>query len=423
MGVDNSEKDNDKETHKEYLRNGTDTQWYRGRDISDKKREKYRETTLKSIEAKKRAQMGEGPRSKVPVNIPKFNPADLMPQIESNELETLSLFSGGGGMDLGFDLGGFDHFASYEILDFAAETIEKNRPRWKVFSSDKGDVTSIDWRTFKGEIDIIHGGPPCQPFSTSGRQKGADDARDMIPEFIRAINEIQPRGFLMENVPGLYAKKFEGYLKTTFYKPLKEKFVINKFLLEAPSFGVPQMRKRLFFVGLNKKENVVFSPPFPTHHWQHIKGSTKHITQIQQSTLSISNKENNETLIRCLGVREALGLPDIGFDGLAPTLRSALTGPRHTTSILSSVSASKKWAHLEIWPNGVALTREDANAFVAKNNHFRLSVPDCGIIQGFPKTWKFKGPVYKALGQIGNAVPPIMAYNIAKSLGLSLAKA
>ncbi|MCT7970822.1 hypothetical protein [Laspinema olomoucense] len=77
-----------------------------------------------------------------------------------------------------------------------------------------------------------------------------------------------------------------------------------------------------------------------------------------------------------MGIREALELPDIRFDALAPTIRSGLTGPRHTTSVGSSVSTQKSWEKLQIWLNGVGANREQAHLFVAKNGHFRLSVAD-----------------------------------------------
>jgi DNA (cytosine-5)-methyltransferase 1 len=121
-----------------------------------------------------------------------------------------------------------------------------------------------------------------------------------------------------------------------------------------------------------------------------------------------------------MGVREALGLPGIGFDAVAPTIRSGLTGPRHTTSILNSVTALKVWGRLQIWPNGVAPTRERASAYVTNNGHFRLSVQDCMVIQGFPADWPISEPVYFALGVIGNAVAPPMAYQLAKSIAAAL---
>jgi DNA (cytosine-5)-methyltransferase 1 len=79
------------------------------------------------------------------------------------------------------------------------------------------------------------------------------------------------------------------------------------------------------------------------------------------------------------------------------------------------------WQALEIWPNGVARDRESARAFVAKNGHFRLSVPDCAIIQGFPDDWHFHGAVYLALGQVGNSVAPPLAYRLAGAVGQAIA--
>lgn len=121
-----------------------------------------------------------------------------------------------------------------------------------------------------------------------------------------------------------------------------------------------------------------------------------------------------------MGTRQALGLPDTGFDAPAPTIRSALTGPRKTTSVVSSVSALRQWERLGIWPNGVAPTREQAHLFVAQNRHFRLSVPDCAILQGFPDTWPFQGPTYMMLGQIGNAVAPPVGYAVAAAVAEAL---
>jgi DNA (cytosine-5)-methyltransferase 1 len=121
-----------------------------------------------------------------------------------------------------------------------------------------------------------------------------------------------------------------------------------------------------------------------------------------------------------MGVREALGLAGIGIDGLSPTIRSTLTGPRHTTSILSSVSAQRVWAELEIWPNGVAATRRRAAQFPTQNDHTRLSVADCALLQGFPSWWSFHGAVYMSLGQIGNSVSPPVAYQVGRSVGAAL---
>ena len=198
---------------KEHTLTGTDASWYDGWDVSSEQKEKYSTLSKNSYQAKLKAVTENRIGHYQEINTPKIDPNKLMPKLKKNGLRTLSLFSGGGGLDLGFDLAGFNHVASYEILEFAAKTIKFNRPSWKVYTGDEGDVTNIDWTTYKGKVDVIHGGPPCQPFSTAGKQKGSADARDMIPEFVRCVKEIEPKAFVAENVSGLTSKKFKNLLR------------------------------------------------------------------------------------------------------------------------------------------------------------------------------------------------------------------
>ena len=177
------------------------------------------------------------------------------------------------------------------------------------------------------------------------------------------------------------------------------------FKLHAEDFGIPQSRRRVFFVGFARKRDAArYQPPTKTHSW-----------------VQDAHEDDQPELQRCLGLREALGLPELGYDALSPTIRSTLTGPRHTTSILNSTAAQRAFERLEIWPNGVAPDRAAAKAFVAKNGHFRLSVPDVALIQGFPEDWPFVGATYMKLGQIGNAVPPPLGYAVASSVLAALA--
>lgn len=368
-------------------------------DLTDKERARYREISDASRKAKRLAIAGAGPEPIHPINTPTLHPLELMPQRDRNGLRVLSLFSGGGGLDLAFDRAGFDHVASYEILQAAADTLTKARPGWTVYGGENGDVTRVDWLSYRGEVDVIQGGPPCQPFSAAGRQRGASDTRDMFPEFVRAVATVRPRAFVAENVPALLHKKFSDYVQREIIEPLSRDYDVRKFTLEAQSFGVPQVRKRVFFVGIHKDQAAdEFTAPAPTH----------------------SHHGERRVLPTCMGARESLGLADIGRDAPAPTIRSTLTGPRHTTSIISSVSAARRWAEIEIWPNGVAPTRERAHLFVAKNGHFRLSVPDCAVLQGFPEDWPLQGPTYVMLGQVGNAVPPPLGYVVAASVADAL---
>jgi DNA (cytosine-5)-methyltransferase 1 len=317
-----------------------------------------------------------------------------MPEMPDNGLAVLSLFSGCGGLDLGFDRAGFRHVASYDVLSETGKVLKAARPSWTVHSGSGGDVRHVDWAQYRGKIDVLHGGPPCQPFSTAGGRKGADDVRDMVPEFARAVLEVRPNAFVMENVSGLASRRFVEYLNEVLYGPLGKFYKVQTFSLGADDFGVPQKRRRIFFVGFLKASHAkIFSPPLPTH---------------QRSKAS--------NLPRTMGVREALGLSDIGVDALAPTLRSGWTGPRHTTSVVNSATSMKIWNEMKVWPHGVAPTRQAASDYIAKDGHFRLSVPDCMVLQGFPEDWPIEPPVYKALGLIGNSVSPPMAYAVAREV-------
>jgi DNA (cytosine-5)-methyltransferase 1 len=388
--------------YKQLAARGTDVPWYQGWDLTEQERATFRATTVASQQAKRRAISGECDERKHPVYSPRLNPLDLMPQRVSNGLSALSLFSGGGGMDIGFDRAGFNHVASYEIMKDAAAVIRSAHPEWVVYGGEDGDVRGVNWSKYRGKIDVLHGGPPCQPFSNAGRQNGASDVRDMIPEFVRAVKAIRPRAFVCENVSGLATRRFEDYVKSTIIEPLSRHYAINQFILNAADFGVPQTRRRVFFAGFADKTDAEhFELPTPTHRHAQSKGF-------------------GHNLPATMGVREALGLPDTGVDALSPTLRSGLTGPRHTTSVLSSVSALKLWNKLGVWPNGVAPDRMAASAYVAKNGDFRLSLPDCLVLQGFPGDWPVERPVYFALGLIGNSVAPPMAYNLANAISTAL---
>jgi DNA (cytosine-5)-methyltransferase 1 len=392
-----------KENHLGHYGLGTDAPWYQPQELSEAERRVFSEMSKRSAAAKRRAMEGDA-EPKHGINVPLLRPETLMPQLPRNGLRTLSLFSGGGGLDLGFDQAGFDHVTSYEIVTDAAATLSANRPHWDVRSGDEGDVTTVDWQ--RAKVDVIHAGPPCQPFSSAGRQMGTADGRNLFPEFVRAVREVKPLAFVAENVRALLNGKFSQFVQEQIVQPLSREYSVHIFDLSASSFGVPQVRTRVFFVGFRRDLKVQYSSPTPTHFCEYSSDGPPPMAETMKGS----------AFQRCLGAREALGLPSIGFDALAPTLRSGLTGPRHTTSVLSSVSALRVWNKLQIWPNGVAPSREMARRFVPENGHFRLSVPDCALLQGFPESWKFTGAVYKSTGQIGNSVAPPMAYQVALSI-------
>ena len=246
-------------------------------------------------------------------------------------------------------------------------------------------------------------------FLLAGQQEGQNDERNMWSEFIRAVNIIKPKSFIAENVLGLLNPKFRSFVQEQILDKLPD-YHILMFELNAAYFGVPQIRRRLFFVGFRTLADFKhFKIPQPTHI----------SSELVENTLFCNNDLFENTVPKTMGVRKALGLHDIGYDSLAPTLRSAFTGKRNTTSVLNSTAGQKAWGHIEIWPNGVQASRDKASAFPAKNEHFRLSVQDCALLQGFPEDWYFAGAVYQVLGQIGNSVAPPVAYQVAKVVALA----
>ncbi|WP_217423914.1 DNA cytosine methyltransferase [Agromyces sp. Marseille-P2726] len=368
--------------------------------LTEAEREVFRQRSRESRLRRQAALDGRGEEPIHEVNIPQFDPMALMPERDPNGLPTLSLFSGGGGLDLGFDRAGFSHVGSWEILSDAADTLKTAHPEWNVHGGEDGDVRGVDWNVYRENVAIVHGGPPCQPFSNAGKQRGAADPRDMWPEFVRAVLEARPDVFVAENVAALASATFSDYVEQTILARLGRHYRIHRVLLQAYEYGVPQVRKRVVFFGFRTR-TIERRWVAPTPRFRRTGAPANGLPET-------------------MGVRAALGLPDTGFDDLSPTIRSALSGPRHTTSILSSVSAQKRFEALRIWPNGVAATREAAQAFVAKNGHFRLSVPDVALLQGFPESWRFSGAVYMQLGQIGNSVAPPVGYAVASSVADAL---
>jgi len=298
-------------------------------DITEAKREQYRKISHESRLAKRAAEQGLFNPVHA-INKPRFCPNTLMPQLAGNGLNTVSLFCGGGGLDLGFDRAGYMHRASYELIPICGDTFRYNRPEWDVFvGPDHGDVTQVDWRTYQDEVDVVHGGPPCQPFSVAGQQKGHKDPRNMWDEFSRAINTIKPKAFVAENVLGIKSPKFADFVKRYIYDGLSN-YHIQMFEMNSADFGVPQIRRRIIFVGFkNKKFLDRFHIPVATHSWSHLVGKSK----LDSNAYTLELFPNDE--IKTMGVRAALGLEHIGCDSLAPTLRSGFTGKRNTTSILN----------------------------------------------------------------------------------------
>lgn len=190
----------------------------------------------------------------------------------------ISLFTGAGGLDLGFEAAGFETAVAVEMDESAVQTLRSNR-NWPVLDRDIHSVSSAELLERaglkEGEVDALIGGPPCQPFSKSGYWSGGDALRlddprsGTLAAFLRVVRDTLPKVFLLENVPGLaYKGKSEGLvlIKRTvdsINKARKCEYALSVAQLNAADFGVPQLRQRVFVIGVRSGPEFIF--PEPTH--------------------------------------------------------------------------------------------------------------------------------------------------------------
>ncbi len=197
----------------------------------------------------------------------------------SKQPRVISLYSGAGGLDYGFEAAGFDTAVAVEFDEHCCETLRRNRPNWGVIERSIFDVPTKEMlklgKVKRGEIDVVIGGPPCQPFSKSAYWVKGDTARlddpraDTLAAYMRVVGEALPKAFLLENVGGLaFSGKDEG-LKLLLdkieriNKKTKSKYVPHYQVVNAAAYGVPQLRERFILVA--SIEGLPFTFPSPTH--------------------------------------------------------------------------------------------------------------------------------------------------------------
>lgn len=209
---------------------------------------------------------------------------------EQQSLNCLEMFAGAGGLALGLHQAGFKHVNLIEWNKSAVQTLKLNHKLLNIHPDNilENDARFINYSRFMGKIDLLSGGPPCQPFSTSGRNLGPDDDRNMFPVFLDVIGYVMPKAILIENVKGLVREKFKFYFQyilkriqfphleigpnqewTDHYNRLKtakekdfldeEQYVVTYQVIDTADYGVPQRRQRVLIVGLRKD---LFSKPF-----------------------------------------------------------------------------------------------------------------------------------------------------------------
>jgi DNA (cytosine-5)-methyltransferase 1 len=302
-------------------------------------------------------------------------------------LTCVEICAGAGGQALGLAMAGFTHLALVEYEADYCEVLRANRPEWNVICAD---VHDFDGHPYQG-VDLLAGGVPCPPFSIAGKQLGREDERDLFPEAIRLIEEIQPRAVMLENVRGFLDPEFEEYRNHIFESIRSLGYLTHIKLLNASDYGVPQLRPRVVIVGIQKGEAGVFSYPE------------------ENPTPSPSV---GETLFDLMGENGWSGAKKWAknADKIAPTLVGG--SKKHGGPDLGPTRARNAWAELGVDGRGIA-NEAPASDFEGIP---RLTSRMMARIQGFPDTWTFGKKKTKACRMIGNAFPPPVAKAVGEQI-------
>ncbi|HUW25779.1 MAG TPA: DNA cytosine methyltransferase [Gallionella sp.] len=372
-------------------------------------------------------------------------------------MKSLEIFSGAGGLAKGLELAGFQHSAFVEFNKYACSSLYENFDAGKVFF---GDIKDFDLNALS-DVDVVAGGPPCQPFSLGGKHGADQDSRDMFPYAIRAIEQLTPKAFVFENVKGLLRPSFADYfeyiiLRLTYpgftaqpdadwkdhlhdLRSISQlsyagtKYDITFKLINAANYGVPQTRERVVIVGTRADLAVSWSFPAETHtedrllwemyvsgeYWQrhHVTKSNRvPITEfLQEKILRLKDKYGmfEPEQLPWLTVRDALhGIPDPKTrHGIADHIfhDGARTYPGHTGSDID-------WPAKTIKAGGHGVPGGENMIRYPDGSVRYFTVCEAKRIQTFPDSFVIKGAWGEAMRQIGNAVPVLLGETIGREL-------
>ncbi len=305
-------------------------------------------------------------------------------------LTSIEICAGAGGQALGLSMAGFEHLALVEYEKEYCDTLKRNRPDWNVICDDVKNFSGIPYR---GKVDLLAGGVPCPPFSVAGKQLGSNDERDLFPEALRLIKEVNPRAVMLENVRGFLDPVFDEYRESILNKIRSMGYHVQIKLLNANDYGVPQLRPRIVIVGIRNDIPLTFT--YPEGH--------------PENTLTVG-----ETLIDLMKANGWKGADTWAenANSIAPTIVGG--SKKHGGPDLGPVRARKAWAQLGVDGLGVA-NEAPAESFEGMP---RLTPRMIARIQGFPDTWDFGSKKTAACRMIGNAFPP----PVAKAVGFQIRK-
>lgn len=320
----------------------------------------------------------------------------------------VDLFSGPGGLTLGMKAAGVATIASVEHRRDAVDTYSMHTPNAEHYNCD---IRKVSFSKYKSKADIVFGGPPCQPFSTGGLRRGTADARNMFPEFIRALTEIRPAAFLCENVPGLATKSRISYLSEIIQNFEQLGFTVASHVVLAADYGVPQKRKRLILVGMRGQK---FWFPKPSHGPLGQKPHVPASSVVSKSSPKGTPPDCPVVYAKFPDPRRSPYAGHVYNGGGRPI---DLNSPCHT--ILASAGGYKThWVDtLDIAPEYTAhLMDGGAPREGTVEGARRLTIAESALIQSFPSEMTFAGSRSSQYTQVGDAVPPMMAEILASAL-------
>jgi len=324
--------------------------------------------------------------------------------------KVLELFAGAGGLALGLEEAGLSCMFLNEIDKWACQTLRHNRPHWNVV---EGDVSKQSFKKYKGQVDIVTGGFPCQAFSYAGKKLGLEDARGtLFYEFARAVKETQPLLCIGENVKGLTSHD-NGKTLETMIEILDALGynVIEPQVLKAAYHNVPQKRERLFLVGVKKGTGIPFHYPRPNKEMMTLKAALKpgylYSKEVPDSPGQTYPPRKKEILSM---------VPPGGYWRDLPEsiqkeymLKSYFLGGGKT-GMARRISWDEPCLTLTTSPAQKQTERchpDETRPFTTR---------EYARIQTFPDDWEFKGSTNQIYKQIGNAVPVKLGYAVGKEV-------
>lgn len=328
-------------------------------------------------------------------------------------ISVVSLFSGGGGLDLGFKKAGFEIPVANDYDKTIWSTYKVNHPKTKLIEGDIRQVTKVDMEKYlNGEIDGIIGGPPCQSWSEAGALKGIDDERgQLFFDYIRILKEFSPKFFLAENVSGMLSNRHSDAVQNILKMFEDAGYNVSLTMVNAKDYGVAQERKRVFYIGFRKDLDIKFDFPEGSTVSDDKKITLRDIIWDLQDT-AVPAADKNKHNPNAKNNNEF-------FTGAFSPIFMSRNRVKSWDEQAYTVQASGRQCQLHPQaPKMVKVGKNDCRFVEGKESLYRrMTVREIARVQGFPDDFQFLyTDVNNAYKMIGNAVPVNLAYEIAVAI-------